>query len=67
MMFFFVTPKILHNYCFWFLLGVKMASREIVKNAYAKFWDDKQRPLWYVIVFSGVVKLTTHISKNISQ
>ena len=24
-------------------------------NAYAKFWGDKQRALWYVMVFSGVV------------
>ena len=24
-------------------------------NAYAKFWSDKQRALWYVMVFSGVV------------
>ena len=32
-----------------------MAPRETENNAYAKFWDDKQRPLWYVMVFSGVV------------
>ena len=32
-----------------------MASRETENNAYAKFWDDKQRTLWYVMVFSGVV------------
>ena len=24
-------------------------------NAYAKFWADKQRALWYVVVFSVVV------------
>ena len=29
-------------------------------NAYAKFWGDKQRALWYVKVFSGVVNLFTH-------
>ena len=29
-----------------------MAQRE---TAYAKFWGDKQRALWYVTVFSGVV------------
>ena len=23
-------------------------------NVYVKFWSDKQRVLWYVIVFSGV-------------
>ena len=32
-----------------------MASRETENNAYAKFWGDKQRALWYVMVFSGVV------------
>ena len=24
-------------------------------KAYAKFWGDKQRALWYVMVFSGAV------------
>ena len=28
-----------------------MASRETENNAYAKFWRDKQRALWYVMVF----------------
>ena len=28
-----------------------MAPRETANNAYAKFWGDKQRPLWYVMVF----------------
>ena len=28
-----------------------MALRETENNAYAKFWRDKQRPLWYVMVF----------------
>ena len=32
-----------------------MASRETENNAYAKFWGDKQRVLWYVMVFSGGV------------
>ena len=32
-----------------------MAPRETENNAYAKFWDDKQRALWCVIVFSVVV------------
>ena len=35
-----------------------MAPRETENNAYAKFWGDKQRALWYVMVFSGVVLLT---------
>ena len=48
-------PKILHKHCLQFLLGVKMAPRETENNAYAKFWGDKQRALWYVMVFSGVV------------
>ena len=32
-----------------------MAPRETENNAYAKCWGDKQRALWYVLVFSGVV------------
>ena len=28
-----------------------MAPRETQNNAYAKFWGDKQRTLWYVMVF----------------
>ena len=32
-----------------------MARRETENNAYAKFWGDKQKTLWYVMVFSGVV------------
>ena len=32
-----------------------MAPRETENNAYAKFWGDKRRALWYVMVFSGVV------------
>ena len=31
-----------------------MAPRETANNAYAKFWDDKQKVLWCVVVFSGV-------------
>ena len=34
-----------------------MATRETENNTYAKFWDDKQRALWYVMVFSGVVNI----------
>ena len=55
-MLFVCHPKILHKHCLQFLLGVKMAPRETHENnAYAKFWSDKQRALWYVMVFSGVV------------
>ena len=32
-----------------------MAPRETEDNAYAKFWGDKQRALYYVILFSVVV------------
>ena len=32
-----------------------MAPRETENNAYAKFLGDKERALWYVILFSGVV------------
>ena len=32
-----------------------MAPRQTENNAYAKFWSDQQRALWYVVVFSGVV------------
>ena len=35
-----------------------MASRETENNTYAKFSGDKQRALWYVMVFSGVVNST---------
>ena len=54
-MLFVCKPKILHKHCLQSLLGVKMAPRETENNAYAKFWGDKQRALWYVMVFSGVV------------
>ena len=54
-MLFVCHPKILHKDCLQFLLGVKMAPRETENNSYAKFWADKQRTLWYVMVFSGVV------------
>ena len=36
-----------------------MAPRETENNAYAKFWGDKQRALWYVMVFSEVVNFLT--------
>ena len=32
-----------------------MAPRETENNTYAKFWGYKQRTLWYIMVFSGVV------------
>ena len=33
-----LRPKILHNHCFQFLLGVAVVPREIEDNGYAKFW-----------------------------
>ena len=54
-MLFVCHPKILHKHCLQFLLGVKIAPRETENNAYAKFWGDKQRALWDVMVFSRVV------------
>ena len=33
-----LPPKILHNLCFSFLLGLTAVLREIENNAYAKFW-----------------------------
>ena len=54
-MLFICHPQILHKHCLQFLLGVKMAPRETENNAYAKFLGGKQRALWYVMVFSGVV------------
>ena len=38
-----------------FLKPASLAPRETENNDYAKFWDEKQRALWYVMVFSGVV------------
>ena len=41
-----------------------MAPRETENNAYAKFWGDKQRVLWYVMVFSGVVNYIFHFKQT---
>ena len=46
-----LSPQNLHKHCLQILLGVKMAPRETENNAYTKFWGDKQRVLWYVMVF----------------
>ena len=42
-----------------------MAPRETENNAYAKFWGDKQRALWYVMVFSGVVNYGMRINASL--
>ena len=63
-MLFVFHPKILHKHCLQFLLEVKMAPRETENDAYAKFWGDKERALWYVMVFSGVVYYTIYKSRK---
>ena len=45
----------MHKHYLQFLLGVKMAPIETENNAYKLFWNDQQRVLWYVMVFSVVV------------
>ena len=50
---------------FQFLLGVKIAPRETEDDGYAKLWGDKQRALWYVMVFSGVVDSSCLLSSCI--
>ena len=44
-----------------------MAPRETANNAYAKFWDDKQKVLWCVVVFSGVVNCGASELNFVSQ
>ena len=63
-MLFVFQPKILHRHCLQFLLEVKMAPRETENDAYAKFWGDKERALWYVMVFSGVANYTIYKSRK---
>ena len=62
-MLFVYDPKILHKHFLWFLLGVKIPPRETENNAYAKYWGDKQRALWYVLIFSGVVNSNYNLFK----
>ena len=50
---------------FQFLLGVKIAPRETEDDGYAKLWGDKQRALWYVMEFSGVVDSSCLLSSCI--
>ena len=38
-----------------------MAPRETEDNAYANFWGDKQRAVWYAMVFSGVVNISQRV------
>ena len=41
-----------------------MAPRETENNAYANFWGDKQRALWYAMVISVVVNWTAQIVQS---
>ena len=62
-MLFVCHPKILHQHCFQFLLGSFQLPRETEDKAYAKVWSDKQRALWYVMVFSGVGNSVAAVTK----
>ena len=44
-----------------------MAPRDTENNAYAKFWGDKQRALWYVMVFLewSIKQLNTNMFTNL--
>ena len=58
--------KILHEHCFKFLLGVKMAPRETENNAYAKFGvTNKERygMLWYFLEWS--MKLVQNVTSTL--
>ena len=37
-----------------------MAKKETENNAYAKFWSDHQRVLWYATAFSVAVNRPYH-------
>ena len=63
-MLFVCHPKILHKHCFQFLLGPFEIPKETENNASAKFWDVKQRALWYVMVFSAVVNSVYFVNLN---
>ena len=46
----FVTPEFcIYKHCLQFLFAVKMVPRESEDNAYANFWDDRQRALLYAM------------------
>ena len=56
------TPK----FCISFVFSFSWELRETENNAYAKFWGDKQRALWYVMVFSGEVNIFG-LQKNVKN
>ena len=52
----FVCPPKILSIVFSFRLELKWPQEKLNDNAYSNFWGDKQRALWYVMVFSRVVK-----------
>ena len=64
-MFFVCHPKIFHKHCFQFLLGPFYLPRETEGNGYAKCWGDKQRALWYVMVFFVVLNCATTVNMSV--
>ena len=54
-MFFACYPQIFHNHCLQFNWKLKTEN-----TTYAKFSGDKQRALWYVMVFSNLHKKKTN-------
>ena len=54
-MLFFLSPQNFASALSSASLWAILTPRETEDNAYAKFWGDKQRALWYVMVSSGVV------------
>ena len=43
-----LPPRLLHNHCFQFLLGITVVPREIEDIGYAKFWEVKRCIMVYV-------------------
>ena len=44
-----------------------MTPRETENNAYAKYWGDNQRALWYDMVFSGVVNCHKLVHRSVTH
>ena len=65
-MLFVCHPQILCMHYFQFLLGPFSLPKK-KDNSYAKFWGDKQRALWNVMVFSGVVNSQVYRKQEIQN
>ena len=62
----FFSPKILHNHCFQFLLGITVVAKEIEDNGYAKFWGLNK--VHYGLCENGEISLFRLLcSKNIPR